>query len=140
MFRNQTILLIILNTVLLQATGQQLTFEKYTMNNGLVANAVRCIYQDRKGFIWIGTYEGVSRYDGYKFANYTNTNGLSHNFINSIIEIDDQLLIAENDGAIDIIQNNQIQKRLMAASAVNTIRPYKDRLLVTTDGSGLYEV
>ena len=140
MFRNQTILLIILNILLLPATGQQLTFEKYTMNNGLVANAVRCIYQDRKGFIWIGTYEGVSRYDGYKFTNYTNTNGLSHNFINSIIQIDDRLLIAENNGAIDIIRNNQIQKRLMAASAVNTITPYKDRLLVTTDGNGLYEI
>ena len=110
------------------------------MDDGLVANPVRCIYQDSKGFIWIGTYEGLSRYDGYKFTNYSNTNGLSHNFINSIIEVNNKLLIAENNGAIDVIQNNTIQKRFMAASATNVVIPFNDRLLVTTDASGLYEL
>lgn len=119
--------------------AQQVNFIRYTVYDGMVANPVRCIYQDSKGFIWIGTYDGLSRYDGYKFTNYTNTNGLSHNFINSIFEVNGKLLIAENNGAIDAIQNNIIKKGFMAGSAINTIRPYDDRLLLSSDANGFYE-
>ena len=104
-----------------------------------MANPILCIYQDSKGFIWIGTYEGLSRYDGYKFTNYTNANGLSDNQINSIIEVNGKLLIAENNGAVDIIENNSIKKEFTAPSAVNVIQPYQDRLLLTTDKNGFYE-
>jgi signal transduction histidine kinase/ligand-binding sensor domain-containing protein len=139
MFSKLPLLLSLASALFLTTGAQQVNFIKYTVQDGLVANPVRCIYQDSKGFIWIGTYEGLSRYDGYKFTNYTNTNGLSNNFINSIIEVNGKLLIAQNGGAIDIIQNNTIKKRLMATSAVNIVKPYKDRLLVTTDASGFYE-
>ena len=108
------------------------------MHDGLVANPVRCIYQDSKGFIWIGTFEGLSRYDGYKFNNYNTINGLSHDFVNSIIEINGKLLIAENNGAVDIIQNNVFQKGFTSPSAVNFIQQYGDRLLLTTDANGFY--
>ncbi|HJS54870.1 MAG TPA: two-component regulator propeller domain-containing protein, partial [Chitinophagaceae bacterium] len=139
MFSKKPILLILLQLSFLLGKTQQANFIKYTVYDGLVANPIRCIYQDSKGFIWIGTFEGLSRYDGYKFTNYTTSNGLSHNFINSFFEIDGKLLIAENNGAIDVIQNNRINKGLKAASAVNIISPYKDRLLLSTDGNGFYE-
>src|SRR4030095_11335165 len=139
MFFKRPILLICFCVLVSLSNAQQVNFIKYTVQDGLVANPIRCIYQDNKGFIWIGTYEGLSRYDGYKFANYTNTNGLSHNVINSFIEANDKLLVAENNGAIDVIQNNSIQKGVMASSAVNIVRPYKNRLLLTTDASGFYE-
>ena len=38
-----------------------------TMDDGLVNNTVRYIYQDSKGFIWFATINGLSRYDGYNF-------------------------------------------------------------------------
>ena len=139
MFSKKPILLIYLCILVGLSNAQQVNFIKYTVQDGLVANPVRCIYQDNKGFIWIGTYEGLSRYDGYKFANYTNTNGLSHNVINSIIEENGKLLVGENNGAIDVIQNNSIQKGVMASSAVNVIKPYKNRLLVSADVNGFYE-
>src|SRR6187399_2201433 len=82
--------------------AQQVSFIKYTMHDGLVSNPVRSIYQDSKGFIWIGTFEGLSQFDGYKFTNYTNSNGLSHNVINSMFDVNGRLLVAENNGSIDI--------------------------------------
>ena len=139
MFRNKTILLILLHLSFLVGKTQQVNFIKYTVYDGLVANPIRCIYQDSKGFIWIGTFEGLSRYDGYRFTNYTASNGLSHNFINSFFEVDGKLLIAENNGAIDVIQNNSVQKAFVASSAVNIISPYKDKLLMSSDGNGFYE-
>jgi ligand-binding sensor domain-containing protein/two-component sensor histidine kinase len=131
--------LILFNCICLCSSAQQVSFIKYTVYDGLVANPIRCIYQDSKGFIWIGTYDGLSRYDGYKFTNYTSTNGLSHNFINSIIEVNGKLLVAENNGAIDVFKNNIIQKGYKLKSAVNSIKPYKDRLLLSTDVEGFFE-
>jgi hypothetical protein len=119
--------------------AQQLSFIKYTVYDGLVANPVRCIYQDSKGFIWIGTFEGLSRYDGYKFRNYTTTNGLSHDLVNDIYEVNGKLLIAENDGSVDFIQNGTIQKKFKAASAINSIRSWQDRIPMPTDENGFYE-
>ena len=124
----------------LPGLSQQVSFIKYTVQDGLVANPVRCVFQDSKGFIWVGTFDGLSRYDGYKFTNYTSVNGLSHNFINSIIEVDGKILVAENNGSIDIIENNSIRNTLKVGSAANVIRRTNDRILVTTDAHGLSQV
>src|SRR4029079_6619151 len=70
---------------------------------------------------------------------YTTGNGLSHNFINSLYQLGDQLLIAENNGAIDIVQNNSIRRGFLFNSAVNIITPLDHRLLFTTDTNGVYE-
>ncbi|MDJ0839592.1 MAG: two-component regulator propeller domain-containing protein [Acidobacteriota bacterium] len=43
-------------------------FEHLTADNGLSGNWVRCITQDRDGFLWVGTQDGLNRYDGYEFA------------------------------------------------------------------------
>src|SRR6266487_1313842 len=76
-------------------------FKTYTVEDGLVSNPVRRIYQDSKGFIWIATGEGLSKYDGHKFTYYTTANGLSHNLVNDIYEsADGKLYVAENSGTV----------------------------------------
>jgi ligand-binding sensor domain-containing protein len=65
----------------------------------LVQNALLCIHQDAKGYLWIGTAEGVSRFDGYRFTNYDVRDGLGHSFINTIVEDrQDRLWIGTNGG------------------------------------------
>jgi signal transduction histidine kinase/ligand-binding sensor domain-containing protein len=49
---------------------KQLQFRYLTSDNGLSSSTVLSILQDYKGFLWIGTYEGVNRYDGASFINY----------------------------------------------------------------------
>ncbi|MCS3799576.1 signal transduction histidine kinase/ligand-binding sensor domain-containing protein/DNA-binding response OmpR family regulator [Chitinophagaceae bacterium OAS944] len=60
------------------------------IEQGLSNNSVRCIYQDKKGFLWFGTYDGLNRYDAYTFKvfrnNFNNTSSLPNNFINAIDE------------------------------------------------------
>ncbi|MFV0470223.1 MAG: two-component regulator propeller domain-containing protein [Dysgonomonas sp.] len=57
---------------------------------GLVSNDVNCILQDSKGFMWFGTNNGLSRYDGYMFktykSNYLNPNLFSNNIIRCLAE------------------------------------------------------
>jgi streptogramin lyase len=42
----------------------------YTIKDGLSHNDIRCIAQDQYGFLWIGTWEGLCRYDGFEFKRY----------------------------------------------------------------------
>jgi ligand-binding sensor domain-containing protein len=53
-----------------KASFSELTFDIFTQENGLPNNQIQCIYQDSKGWIWIGTSQGLSRFDGYSFVNF----------------------------------------------------------------------
>ena len=50
--------------------SQNIKFTHYNDNNGLSHNSVRHIVQDKKGFLWLGTFSGLNRFDGYQFKNY----------------------------------------------------------------------
>ncbi|MBZ4041074.1 hybrid sensor histidine kinase/response regulator [Flavobacterium hibisci] len=52
------------------ANSQNIKFTHYNDNNGLSHNSVRHIVQDKKGFLWFGTFFGLNRFDGYQFKNY----------------------------------------------------------------------
>ncbi|WP_111708312.1 two-component regulator propeller domain-containing protein [Lutibacter citreus] len=47
-----------------------ITFDHLSTKNGLSQNDVNSIYQDKEGFMWFGTHDGLNRYDGYKFSVY----------------------------------------------------------------------
>jgi len=70
--------------------GRPYYFRHYTNDNGLSNNTVMSCIQDRRGFIWFGTKEGLTRFDGYQFKiflhNPSVSNCLLNNFITSICE------------------------------------------------------
>lgn len=45
-----------------------LSFDLYSQEHGLSNNQIHCILQDSKGWIWIGTSQGICRFDGYRFS------------------------------------------------------------------------
>ncbi|MDN3665832.1 two-component regulator propeller domain-containing protein [Algibacter miyuki] len=55
------------------AFAQNIKFEHYNDNNGLSHNSVRHVLQDKHGFLWLGTFSGLNRFDGYEFKTYLNT-------------------------------------------------------------------
>ena len=62
-------------------------FEHLSVKDGLSNNSVNCIIQDREGFIWFGTNEGLNKYDGYTFTVLkANSRKSAHRFLNSRIE------------------------------------------------------
>jgi ligand-binding sensor domain-containing protein len=66
--------------------SQILPFESYTVKDGLPSNRITAIHQDSRGYIWVGTNNGLSVYDGARFTNYSTVNGLSNNWITDIAE------------------------------------------------------
>jgi hypothetical protein len=69
-----------------EVCAQQVPVRHYSVNDGLANNVVRCVFQDSKGYLWFGTFDGLSRFDGYRFTNYGPRDGLEHPVINTIIE------------------------------------------------------
>lgn len=50
----------------------QLYFKNYQVDEGLSSNTITIIFQDKNGFIWLGTRNGLNRFDGYHFRGYKN--------------------------------------------------------------------
>lgn len=54
---------------------EQMVSRNLSAKDGLSSNQVYDIIQDRQGYIWFGTSNGLSRYDGYSFLNYNMLGG-----------------------------------------------------------------
>ena len=48
----------------------ELSSKQMRTSDGLPSNSVRCMFQDSKGFLWLGTLDGLTRYDGNTFLTY----------------------------------------------------------------------
>jgi signal transduction histidine kinase/ligand-binding sensor domain-containing protein len=95
---NRRSLILICNILLLlfayQALGnaqpKRLQFKYLTPDNGLSSSIASCIIQDHKGLMWIGTPDGLNRYDGINFVVYKNISedsvSLSDNVIRTLFE------------------------------------------------------
>lgn len=69
---------------------QEIKFRSLTVEDGLSNNKVNTVIQDKTGFIWFGTDDGLNRYDGYNFKVFRNdpsdSNSLSDNSIWALCE------------------------------------------------------
>ena len=73
-----------------QVSAQNIHFSTITSTQGLSQNTVNCVLQDRRGFLWFGTANGLNRYDGRQFKIYRNEldnkNSLSNSYVVSLLE------------------------------------------------------
>ncbi|WP_345329798.1 two-component regulator propeller domain-containing protein [Mucilaginibacter defluvii] len=62
----------------------------YTTNDGLPSRSTTCAIRDKRGFMWVGTENGLCKFDGYTFKTYVtvpgNSNTITSNYINAIVE------------------------------------------------------
>src|SRR5512143_3978641 len=70
--------------------GASVRFEQITVVDGLSQNGVLALLQDRQGYLWIGTQDGLDRYDGYTFTYFKNdsldTSTISFNSITALFK------------------------------------------------------
>lgn len=69
------LLIVVINT---NAEISPYYFQYINLHNGLSHADANCMVQDSKGFIWIGTYSGINRFDGYRVKSFYNNNDMSH--------------------------------------------------------------
>ncbi|WDF77162.1 two-component regulator propeller domain-containing protein [Mucilaginibacter sp. KACC 22773] len=87
---NQFLLRTLMFVVLLifckfSASGQSYHFKKYQVEQGLSNNAVVSILQDKRGFMWFATKDGLNRFDGYNFKVFRKKDGAEETFGNNSI-------------------------------------------------------
>jgi ligand-binding sensor domain-containing protein/serine phosphatase RsbU (regulator of sigma subunit) len=67
-----------------------IVFSHLTMSDGLSQATIVCVLQDRQGFMWFGTQEGLNRFDGYEFTVFKHTPGdsttLNESFVTTLVE------------------------------------------------------
>jgi ligand-binding sensor domain-containing protein/signal transduction histidine kinase len=65
-------------------------FERFTTDHGLSQSSVRTILEDRRGFMWFGTDDGLNKYDGYRFVTFKrdpdDPGSLSDNYVRTLYE------------------------------------------------------
>jgi ligand-binding sensor domain-containing protein len=67
------------------AYPQSFQFTQYTTHNGLPIDNVYAAAQDEYGFMWFGTDFGISKFDGYRFQNYYQQNGMANKAVTDIV-------------------------------------------------------
>lgn len=84
-------------------SAQVIDFKHYSIKDGLSQIEIKCLFQDTEGYIWIGTQNGLNKFDGYYFENIFNdpldTTSISSNWIFDITEdADGNLWLATKNG------------------------------------------
>lgn len=122
----------------------------YNNNSGLSHNTVMCLFQDSKGFIWIGTKNGLNRFDGHDFKIYQrgdSINELRNSMIHCITEDKDKTLWIATDKGISLYNpftetfsdfNKQTDKQEKMNGYVNKIYIDKSDRVWILAGDGLF--
>ena len=84
----------------------------YNEQNGLPTGEANVVIQTSDGYIWIGSYGGLIRYDGTNFVNYSiEENGITSSSIRSLFEDSKgRLFIGTNDAGVFVYENNEFVK------------------------------
>lgn len=107
--RSMKRILFVLFLVLIHSSGFTQTFEfsNYSSSQGLVHKSVYSICQDADGFLWIGTANGLSRFDSYDFKNFTHSSekqsALHGTTVYKVIEGSGQRMWLSTDAGLEYI-------------------------------------
>ncbi|MCB2221697.1 MAG: histidine kinase [Bacteroidetes bacterium] len=108
----------------------------YVVNDGLPSSRIYDIEQDSSGYIWFATENGISRYDGYAFRNFTKPQGLpSNSVIRLFLDYKDRLWYLTYQGEVGYIQNEKIYVHWISHIDSLTNIVFYDQIYVDTNES-----
>ena len=106
-----TIMITLINTIKIDAYQENIQFNNITIDDGLTQATCEVLFQDSDGFIWIGTNDGLNRYNGYNFKTYKyseeDKQSIANNYILGIKEDKDKnIWVATINGLSKINSKN----------------------------------
>ncbi len=105
------VLTILMMFAAIYLSAQMLPLRNYDTRDGLTQNQVISSFQDSKGFIWLRTHGGVSRFDGFNFTNYTVSNGLASNNLKGMMEdenVGDGVIYFFGFATLTVLENEKL--------------------------------
>ena len=126
---------------------QSQTVKNFTIADGLPGNAIKCIFKDSKGLMWIATETGLCTYDGMRFEIIGEEHGLKYNLIWKITEDDKRNIwlslygngVAKYDGKKFTYYD---KKQGLINNAVRSLyfsKKYKCMVFGTEDGVSIFD-
>jgi ligand-binding sensor domain-containing protein len=111
--------------------AQRLPLRAYSSADGLAGDEVTALLTDSRGFLWIGTTTGLSRFDGREFRHYGPAEGLPHPSVLALLEDREGVLWIGTRGGLVLVEPNGTKlSPVVLPNATSDIR----RLLQTRDG------
>lgn len=125
-----------------QLFSQQYNFINYSVENGLIQSQVNSLCQDDKGYIWVGTLGGVSKFDGVNFVNYSTLDGLINNQVNAIFNDSKGRLWFGSLGGVSIREKGRFSSlefdfKLKNHFVLNISEDKDGVIWMVTDGGGV---
>ncbi|MFN8258003.1 MAG: two-component regulator propeller domain-containing protein [Bacteroidales bacterium] len=126
------------------SNAQQYYFDNYSVKEGLGQSSVYDILQDTKGYFWIGTAAGLSRFDGRNFINYTSENGLAKDAVQRImLDSHGNLWFGHKGGGLSRLKNDSIQyiqTDTVVADVSSIVEDNSGNIWVGTVGAGVFKI
>lgn len=130
-----------------------LKFNRLTVKQGLSTNATHDVAQDKQGFIWIATQDGLNRYDGLNVIQYRtksdSTHSIADNFIRNVfVDKDNQVWIGTNNGlsrynreldSFDNFYNSVDDSNTLKDNFIWDIYQNNDGVLLVSTDKGLHK-
>ena len=140
------IIIIVLVLLSVNAQSQRYAFVSYSTSEGLPQSQVNAIAQDNQGYLWIGTFGGLTRFNGKEFINYTKSDGLINNRVTHLRFISDTLYIGHNNG-ISIKTDDENETFSVFEFPANTLSSnvteiisFNHQIYISTNGQGLFRL
>ncbi len=116
----------------------------WRIEEGLPHNSVRAVHQARDGYLWLGTYAGLARFDGVRFKVYDTRNSvLTNNEVRTIHEDAGGILwVGTTSGGLYRLEHGQLHKddRPIGSQTINVVLSTRDGSLFVGTGNGLYRM
>lgn len=125
----------------------ELRFRHFSVENGLSSNTVRALLQDKYGFIWIGTDEGLNRYDGTSIKSYRYNSKIHGGPVLSLFESDEGLWVGTDWGlyvynhSTEMFTYNDVStsEKVRITTTINNITQDRDgNLWISTSKQGVF--
>jgi ligand-binding sensor domain-containing protein/class 3 adenylate cyclase/HD superfamily phosphodiesterase len=126
--------------------NNSIKFTNLSLKEGLSQTSINSVVQDKKGFMWFATQDGLNRYDGYTFTVFKydplDTASLSNNFINVVFEDSEGLIWIGTEGGLNIFNPLNEKFRLVPLShnsILSVCESNDSTIWVGTSEGGLYQ-
>ncbi len=84
-------------------------FRVYSVADGLNQKGAQYVAQDSRGFLWVGSFGGLNRFDGANFTSFTTRHGLRNNFVTALLsDSQDRLWVGDAEGGITLIEQGKV--------------------------------
>lgn len=103
--------------------AERLPVKQYTVADGLAQGTVWAMHQDTRGFLWLATNDGLSRFDGYRFNNYGINDGLGHPQILDVV--------SDRRGRLWVATGKGVSMLLDETEAMREGKKFRNLLLAT---------